>query len=93
MLILATLYLAVAPATLVITHGRLADGTGGPIRDGKVVVIQGDTIAAVVDAKGYAPPAGARVVDAKGMVVAPGFIDMHTHADGQILEMLSLIHI
>jgi N-acyl-D-amino-acid deacylase len=87
MLILATLVLAAADATLVVTHGRVADGRGGPLAQDKTIVVQGDTITAVVDAKGYEPPAGARVVDAKGMVVAPGFIDMHTHADGQILEM------
>jgi len=87
MLILAILSLAVAPTTLVITHGRIADGGGGPLVQGKVLVVQGDTIAAVVDEKGYTPPAGARIIDAKGMVVAPGFIDTHTHADGKILEM------
>jgi N-acyl-D-amino-acid deacylase len=71
-----------AQPTLVITGGRIADGSGGPLAAGKAVVIRGDTIVAVVDA----PPKGARVIDAHGLVVAPGFIDMHSHADSQILE-------
>jgi N-acyl-D-amino-acid deacylase len=77
---------AVAPADLVIVGGRIADGTGGPLLLGKAVVVAGDTIQAVVDEKGWKPAAGARVIDAKGMVVAPGFIDPHSHADGQILD-------
>jgi N-acyl-D-amino-acid deacylase len=81
------LLLAASPGpTLVITNARIADGTGGPLLDGKVILISGDTITAIVEAKGFVTPKGARVVKAKGMVVAPGFIDMHSHADGQILK-------
>ncbi|MFI5184620.1 MAG: amidohydrolase family protein, partial [Vicinamibacteria bacterium] len=86
MLLLATLSLAASSPTLVIVHGRIADGSGGPLATGKVIVLGNDTIEGVVDEKGYTPPAGARVIDAKGMIVAPGFIDTHTHADGEILE-------
>jgi N-acyl-D-amino-acid deacylase len=75
-----------APDAIAIVNARIADGVGGPLVAGKVLVIQGDQIKAIVDAASYKAPAGARVIDAKGMVVAPGFIDMHTHADGQILE-------
>ncbi len=63
---------------LVITHGRVVDGTGNPwfradlgIRDGRIVKV------------GYVPPAQAReVFDAHDQIVAPGFIDVHTHVEG-----------
>jgi N-acyl-D-amino-acid deacylase len=85
--LLTALLVAGAPdATLVVVGGRIADGTGGPLVVGKVIVVKGDTVAAIVDAAGYKPRPGARVIDAKGMVVSPGFIDTHTHADSQLLE-------
>lgn len=61
---------------LLIVNGRIVDGAGGPWFYGDVA-IKGDSIAAIghFDAK-----SAARVLDAKGMVVAPGFIDIHTHA-------------
>jgi N-acyl-D-amino-acid deacylase len=62
---------------LVITGGQLLDGSGGPaaIRD---VAIKDGRIAAV----GKLGKVAAReVIDATGLVVAPGFIDVHTHAD------------
>ena len=74
-----------AEPTLVILHARVADGTGAPLQDERVVVVAGDTIVAIEDAAQYRPPPGASVIDAKGLVVAPGFIDMHSHADDQIL--------
>src|SRR5690349_936459 len=47
------------------------------------VALEGDTIAAL----GAIDPEQARsVIDARGLVVAPGFIDIHTHSDGDILE-------
>ncbi|MCR6623797.1 MAG: D-aminoacylase [archaeon YNP-LCB-024-027] len=64
-------------ADILIVGGRVIDGTGGPwyradiaIKDGKITAIgkiRG------VDAK--------RVIDANGLMVAPGFIDMHSHSD------------
>ena len=73
-------------ASLVVINAKVVDGSGGPAISGKVIIIDRDTITAIVDAGGFKPPAGARVIDARGMVVAPGFIDMHSHADGQILR-------
>ena len=67
-----------APAfDLVIRGGRVIDGTGNPwvLAD---VGIKGDTVAAVAP---HLVTTGARVVDATGLVVAPGFIDVHTHGD------------
>ena len=68
---------------LVIKNGRIVDGTGSPWYRGDVAV-SGDTIARIaprIDA-----PA-ARVIDAGGKVVAPGFIDIHTHARRGIFEV------
>lgn len=87
--LVAPLLLAAASAasgSLVVVNARIADGSGGPLVAGKTLVIRGDQIAGIVDAASYKAPASARVIDARGMLVAPGFIDMHTHADGQLLE-------
>jgi N-acyl-D-amino-acid deacylase len=69
-----------APYDLVIRGGRIVDGTGNPWSRGDVA-IRGDRIVAVgrLDEAGVA--AARRVVDATGRVVAPGFIDMHSHSD------------
>lgn len=65
---------------LLIKHGRVVDGSGLPsyiadvgIRAGKIVGM------------GRLNGSAARTIDAEGLVVAPGFIDHHTHMDGQIL--------
>ncbi len=70
-------------ADLVIRNGRVVDGTGGPwfLAD---VVIRGDAIVAV--GRGLATRAR-REIDATGLVVAPGFIDIHTHARRGIFEV------
>ena len=63
---------------LVIRGGLLVDGTGAPPREGDVA-LDGERIAAVGDGVG----AGRREIDARGKVVAPGWVDIHTHYDGQ----------
>ena len=67
-------------ADLVIRGGTLLDGTGAPPRTGDVA-ITGDRISAV----GRVPAAGAVEIDARDMAVAPGFIDIHSHADLSLL--------
>jgi N-acyl-D-amino-acid deacylase len=62
---------------LVIRRARVADGTGNPWFWGDVGVV-GDRITAV---GGLSGAVGRRVLDADGAVVAPGFIDLHTHSD------------
>jgi N-acyl-D-aspartate/D-glutamate deacylase len=63
---------------LVIRGGEVVDGTGAPARTADVAVKDG-RIAAVGQVSGT----GAEEIDAKGLVVAPGFVDIHTHYDGQ----------
>lgn len=65
----------------VITNARVVDGTGAPGYPGWVA-LAGDRIAAVAPADGgTAAPAADRTIDAGGLVLAPGFIDLHSHAD------------
>ncbi len=65
--------------TILFSNGQVIDGSGGPAFAGSVLV-DGDRIAAVVKAEEEVPAADA-VMDLKGMVIAPGFIDMHSHSD------------
>ena len=63
---------------LVIRNGTVIDGSGAPRRVADVAVQDGK-IAAVGPKLG----AGKREIDAGGLIVAPGFVDIHTHYDGQ----------
>lgn len=65
---------------LVLEHGQLVDGTGTPARAADIG-IQGDRITAVAGAGELAEAVAARRIDCTDRVVAPGFIDMHSHAD------------
>ncbi len=67
---------------LVIRNGSIVDGTGNPWFAGDVA-INGDKIAAVARSL---PGKGKREIDAKGLTVAPGFIDVHSHSDYVLLQ-------
>jgi imidazolonepropionase-like amidohydrolase len=62
---------------LVITNGRVVDGTGRVLDQGHVVVRDGKIASVAAGAPARVP--GARVIDAKGRTVMPGFIDAHRH--------------
>ena len=64
---------------VVIRGGRVVDGTNAPARPADVGIL-GDRIVAI----GTVEADAARTIDATGQVVAPGFIDVHTHYDAQV---------
>jgi N-acyl-D-amino-acid deacylase len=72
---------------LKITGGTIIDGTGGPGHAGDVAVRDGRVVA-IGDVSGEAT----ETIDAAGRVVSPGFVDIHTHYDAQVLwdRMLSI---
>jgi N-acyl-D-aspartate/D-glutamate deacylase len=65
---------------LIVRDGYVVDGTGAPGRHADVG-ISGRRVVAI----GRIEDLGARTIDAEGMIVAPGFIDAHTHYDAQIV--------
>ncbi len=66
---------------VLITGGTVVDGTGAPGYAADVG-ITGEKIAALGD---LSKAAAGRVIDASGLIVAPGFIDTHTHSEGDLL--------
>src|SRR3954452_5626920 len=63
---------------LVIRGGTVVDGTGAPSRTADVAITDG-----VVTEVGVVEGAARRTIDADGALVTPGFVDIHTHYDGQ----------
>ncbi|HKR36871.1 MAG TPA: D-aminoacylase [Steroidobacteraceae bacterium] len=68
--------LLIALASTIIINAQVADGTGAPLRKANVRITD-DRIAAIGD---FRPGRTDRVIDAKGLVLAPGFIDIHNHS-------------
>lgn len=72
---------AIEAETLAIVGGRIIDGTGGqPLVDG-IVLVEDNRIIAVGPLADITIPAEATVIDADGMTVMPGLIDVHVHFD------------
>src|SRR3954453_11312983 len=66
---------------MVIRGGTVVDGTGSAPREADIGII-GNRIAALGDVTG----GGAEEIDAKGKLVTPGFVDIHTHYDSQAVR-------
>ena len=64
---------------LLVKNAKICDGTGAPIYQGSVGVSAGKIVAV-----GEAAGSATRTINADGLVLAPGFIDIHTHYDAQI---------
>ena len=83
--------LLLSPATpaadVLIRHAQVYDGTGGPPRAADVRV-RGRRIIAV--APSLAPEQGEEVREARGLAVAPGFIDVHSHAEIDLFDDLDV---
>ena len=67
---------------LLIRNARIIDGTGAPAFQGDIAVNQG--IITSVTPVGDGPKNAKKIIDAKGDLVTPGFVDIHTHYDGQV---------
>ncbi len=63
---------------LVVRGGQIADGTGAALYEGDVAITGGR-----VEAIGKVEATGRTEIDARGKLVTPGFVDIHTHYDGQ----------
>ncbi|WP_345353449.1 N-acyl-D-amino-acid deacylase family protein [Rhodococcus olei] len=65
---------------LVVRGGTVYDGTGTPGRSADIAVTDGKIVVV-----GAVSGTGAEEIDARGLIVTPGFVDIHTHYDGQAL--------
>ena len=63
---------------LVLRGGTIIDGTGGESFEGDVAVSKG-----MITEVGKVSGRGIEEIDARGQIVTPGFVDVHTHYDGQ----------
>src|SRR5437660_2215689 len=64
---------------LVIRGGTIVDGTGAPAFTGDIAIDR----STIASADGTAGP-GREEIDARGLMVTPGWVDIHTHYDGQM---------
>jgi N-acyl-D-amino-acid deacylase len=67
---------------VIIKNGKIIDGSGNPWFYGDVAIVKGKIVAI-----GKLHGTATRTIDAKGLIVAPGFIDVHTHIEGNDLAV------
>jgi imidazolonepropionase-like amidohydrolase len=71
---------AAAPPPIVILHATVINPGTSSVQADRAVVIGGDRITSVSDSAKFQPPKNARVIDATGQYLLPGFWDMHVHS-------------
>jgi len=64
---------------IVVKDGRLFDGTGEPPEEGRAVFVKDSKIAQIGSLNEVEVPKGAKIIDANGMTVLPGLMDLHVH--------------
>jgi N-acyl-D-amino-acid deacylase len=64
---------------LIVKNARLIDGTGAPARNADIAINNG-----LITEVGTIDRPATKVIDAEGNLVTPGFVDIHTHFDGQV---------
>ena len=67
------------PQSLIIRNGLIADGTGTKPYIGDIKIVDG-----IIQQVGTVTGTATEEIDAKGLLVTPGFVDIHTHYDGQV---------
>ncbi len=72
-------FVSVDAQVVALTHVRVVDGTGGPVRTDQTIVIDGERIVAVGNASDVRVPPGAQELDLSGHTVIPGIIGLHDH--------------
>ena len=69
---------------LILRGGTIIDGTGAPSFVGDVAVANGQIVEVAAAADGGCNATAVREIDADGQLITPGFVDIHTHYDGQV---------
>lgn len=62
-----------------LTHVRVIDGTGAPVKEDQTILVEGGKIISLGDSAGITPPAGARIMEMRDYTVIPGITGMHDH--------------
>src|ERR1700730_18062777 len=72
---------------LLIRHARIIDGTGGPAFNGDIGIVDNRIVAI----RSFLSEEAHAAIDAGGLVVAPGFVDAHTHDDLAALRRFTVL--
>jgi N-acyl-D-amino-acid deacylase len=83
LLVVAIFAAQASPENILLQGGTILDGTGGKPYEGSVLIHDGQiaTVGDVADAS-----AATQTIDCRGLIIAPGFIDLHNHSDSTILH-------